>query len=121
MISQCDLIKDFKLKDFQKWINDSFLADLYTLVKVNARKDQNKQLKDVELVLVNNRNQKESSIYLTDFNCSDGLLESHWVEFIQAKVGQKKWCHNLLGYYNQMNKPREFEELYEDDNDNLKM
>ena len=36
MISQCDLIKDFKLKDFQKWINDSFLADLYTLVKVNA-------------------------------------------------------------------------------------
>ena len=115
MISQCDIIKDFKLEDFQNWIGNSFLADLFTVVKVNVRKDQNGKFKDVEVVLVNNSNQKEVSIYLTDFTCSNGLLESHWIDFVQAKVGQVKWCHNLLSYYGEMNKPRKYDEIFKDD------
>ena len=119
MVSQCDLIEKFKFKNFQNCINGSFLANLYTLKDVNRRKDQNGQLKDIELILVNNKNQ-ESSIYLTDFDCSNGLLQSHWLNFVQTKVGFKKWYKNYVSYYDEMNKPKKFEELYQDNSD-LKM
>lgn len=117
MISQCDIIKDFKLRDYQNWINNSFLGDQFNVVSVSVRKDQNKQLKNVELVLVNKKSKKETSIFLTDFSCSDGLLEADWTDFVQEKVGETKWCHNLFAYYSETHKPRKFEDLYENSDD----
>lgn len=119
MITQCDLIKKLKLNDYKAWVANSFLGGNFSVVKANQRKDQNNNVKDVELVVIDNKSQKETSIFLTDFSCSDGLLDTDWAEFMQAKFGVKNWCHNFLAYHAEYNKPRAFEELYQDDDLNV--